>query len=313
MSTAETPPHATVLPLDGRLAEQDPWQLLAGGYGMLVSWTDDASPSSRPWGIPLRATSAMAQQIHYITAHACGSAKMLSGNRIYRLEIPTGFGTEDLMGVVGGGLRTAVRSPGSNRIAGQAKLVPLAAKGGGLMASLGPVLGLMALTAAAEMAGGDAQDAKLTAILEGVERIDAHLAMETDARLQTAEQAIQQAHAALLDGAVIPQSIGLGTAMSNLQVVRNMSTTLLAGWERVIVDLPAGATPGAGLRDAGEGRKNRMGRFPCRRAHGIPVDHAGQPPHHADGCRGPAAQPQPAAGSLPAGGRGRSGRPHRRA
>jgi hypothetical protein len=120
------------------------------------------------------------------------------------------------------------------------------------------VLGLMALTAAAEMAGGDVQDAKLTAILEGVERIDAHLAMETDARLQTAEQAIQQAHAALLDGAVIPESIGLGTAMSNLQVVRNMSTTLLAGWERVIVDLPAGATPGAGLR-ATLGKVGRIG------------------------------------------------------
>jgi hypothetical protein len=52
----------------------------------------------------------MAQQIHYITAHAGGPAKVLSGNRIYRLEIPTGFGTEDLMGAVGGGLRTAVRS-----------------------------------------------------------------------------------------------------------------------------------------------------------------------------------------------------------
>lgn len=151
------------------------------------------------------------------------------------------------MTAVGGGLRAAVRAPGSNRIAGHAKLVPLAAKGR-LLASAGPVLGLMALTIAAEMAGGDIQDERLTAILEGVARIDAHLAMEIDAYLLTAEQTIRQAHAALLDGAVIPESIGLGTAMSHLQDVRNRSTTLMSGWERVVAALPASGAPGAALR-----------------------------------------------------------------
>lgn len=257
MTTSGPLTNATVVPLDGRLAEQDPWQLLAGGDGMLVSWSDGAAPSGRPWGVPLRATSTMAQQIRDIAHRAGGSGKVFVAGRTYRLEIPTGFGVEDLMGAVGGGLRATVRSHGSGRIAGQAKLIPLAVRGGAL-APFVPALALMALITAAEMAGGDAQEAKLTAILEGVERIDAHVAMETDARLQTAEQTIRQAHAALLDGAVIPESIGLGTAMSNLQVVRNMSTTLIAGWERTVGGLPPGPTTGSGVRTT-LGKVGRVG------------------------------------------------------
>jgi cellobiose-specific phosphotransferase system component IIA len=249
MSIGDEQPNAAVLPLDGRLAERDPWELLAAGDGMLLSWTDGLPATGRAWGRPLRATSAMANQIREIAAGAGGPAKVLAAGRVYRLEIPTGYGAENLMAAVGGGLRTAVRAPGSNRIAGHAKLVPMASKGRRL-AVAGPFLGLMALTIAAEMASGDAQDEKLTAILEGVERIDAHLAMELDAYLQTAEQAIRRAHTALLDGAAVPESIGLGTAMSHLQDVRNRSTTLLAGWEKVVEALPAGATPGAALRDA---------------------------------------------------------------
>lgn len=153
------------------------------------------------------------------------------------------------MSAVGGGLRAAVREPGSNRIAGQARLVPLASRAGPL-AFAGPALGLMALTIAAEMAGGDVQDAKLTAILEGVERIDAHLSMELDAYLLTADQTIRQAHAALLDGAAIPESVGLGTAMSHLQDVRNRSVILLSGWERVTDRLAGDGIAGADLRAA---------------------------------------------------------------
>lgn len=252
MDTGEEQPNAAVLPLDERLVGRDPWQLLARGDALLLSWTDSVPATGRPWGRPLRATSALAQQIHQIagsTGSPDGASKVRAAGRIYRLEIPTGFGAEDLVAAVGGGLRAAVRVPGSKRIAGQAKLVPMAATGSKL-AALGPVLGLMALTIAAEMAGGDTQDEKLTAILEGVERIDAHLAMELDAYLQTAEQTIRQAHAALLDEAAVPESIGLGTAMSHLQDVRNRSTTLLTGWERVVDGLPAGGTPGAALRDA---------------------------------------------------------------
>jgi hypothetical protein len=246
MSNPAHDPTATVVPLDADLADRDPWQLLASGQGMLVSWSNERPPEGRPWGAPLRATSTLAKQIRQIADQVVGTDVVEHGRRLYRLELPAGFGADALMPAVGGGLRATVTKSGSSVIAGQGKLVPLASKGRLLAA--GPALGLMALTIVAEIAAGDVQEAKLTAILEGVERIDARLEMESEARLVTADQTIRQAHAAILDGASIPESIGLGTAMGHLQVVRNMSTTLLTGWERVVAELPNGPVEGADLR-----------------------------------------------------------------
>ena len=154
MSAGDPQPTATVLALDGRLAAYDPWQLLASGDGMLVSWRDGVPAVGHAWGAPLRSTSVLARQLHEITARAGGPPTSPRRGRLYRLELPAGFGVEESMGAVGGGLRAAVRDPGSNRIAGQARLVPLASRAGPLAFS-GPALGLMALTIAAEMAGGE--------------------------------------------------------------------------------------------------------------------------------------------------------------
>lgn len=244
-------PHAVpaiVLPLDGRAVDptHNPWELLARGDGLLVSWLDGAAAPERSWGAPLRATSALGRQIADIAARTGTSA--VRGGRVYRLELPSGSGVEDLVGAIGGGVRAAVRGPGG-RIAGQARLVPVSPVR--LATAVNPaLLGLMAVTVLAEMAGADEQGRRLDAILDGVDRLNARFDMEDDARLHTAEQAIRQAHAALLDGAVIPESIGLGTAMSNLQVIRHRSATLLTGWERVVAGLAPGENPGAAVRGA---------------------------------------------------------------
>lgn len=135
------------------------------------------------------------------------------------------------------------------RIAGQARLVPRT--WGNTVLRHGPSLGLMALTIVAELAAGDEQQRTLSGIRSGVDRLTARLDLDDDAHLRTAEQAIRSAHAALLDGAAIPESIGLGTAMSNLQVIRAREAALLTGWERVVAALPdTGATDGAELRTA---------------------------------------------------------------
>jgi hypothetical protein len=98
------------------------------------------------------------------------------------------------------------------------------------------------------MAAAAEQDRKLNAILTAVERIDARLRLESDARLRTAEQAIRQAHSALLDRATIPESVGLGAAMSHVQDIRNMSAALLDGWERVVQQHAGTGVPGSVLR-----------------------------------------------------------------
>ncbi|RZT87157.1 hypothetical protein EV383_4065 [Pseudonocardia sediminis] len=162
--------------------------------------------------------------------------------------MPKGYGEDDLLRAVGGGLRTAVARP-DGRFAGQAKLIPI--KPMDLVKGVSPIgLGLLALTIAGEMAGGDEQARTLAAIERGVDRLNTRFDMEDDARLRTAEQTIRAAHAALLDGASIPESVGLGSAMTNLQVIRNRSEALLVGWERVVAALPHGETPGVALRAA---------------------------------------------------------------
>lgn len=252
--SSEPSPVATVLPLDGGSPNRDPWELLARGDGMFVSWVDGPSAAGKPWGGALRASSALSRQLTELATRA-GAAR--HGAQTFRLVLPAGYGTDNLARAVGGGFRAAVHATGSSKIVGQARLVPVAAGGTGLLA-LGPLLGLMALTVAAEGAAHAEQDRKLTAILDGVERLNARFVMETDAKLQTAEQTIRQAHAALLDGGSIPESLGLGTAMSNLQVVRNTSTALLKGWERVVERLAPGPVAGATLR-SGLGEVGKIG------------------------------------------------------
>ncbi|GAA2540920.1 hypothetical protein GCM10010210_09090 [Pseudonocardia hydrocarbonoxydans] len=243
-------PHvrpAVVVPVDGRPVHPaaNPWESLARGEGMLVSWSDGPVPAERSWGAPLRASSALGRQLADIAARTGSSAQ---ASRIFRMELPVGYGVDDLVRTVGGGVSSAVRGAGG-RIVGQARLVPMSPAR--MAAGLNPAaLGLMAVLVVAEMAGGDEQERRLDAIRDGVDRLNARFDMDDDARLHTAEQAIRQSHAALLDGATIPESIGLGTAMSNLQVIRHRSVTLLTGWERVVAGLGPADVSGSTVREA---------------------------------------------------------------
>jgi hypothetical protein len=165
---------------------------------------------------------------------------------VFRVEFPPGFSAGDLVPAAGGGFRGFVQSAGGHRIGGQVRLLPAHPRV--RPAVLGPALGLMALTVVAEMAAAAEQDRKLTAILSTVERIDARLRLESDARLRTAEQTIRQAHSALLDRAAIPESVGLGAAMSHVQDIRNISAVLLTGWARVAEEHGGKEVPGSVLR-----------------------------------------------------------------
>ena len=234
-----------VLPLDGRVElrpDQNPWELVARSEALLVRRSTAAGPSA-PWRAPLGSASVLGRQLRAAAA-VLGPGGSTS---CFRVEFPPGFGAEDLMPAVGGGFRAALRAgDGSGRIGGQLRL--LAVPRHVRAAASGPMLGLMAFTILTEMAATIEQDRKLTAILTTVERVDARMQLQSDARLRTAEQAIRQAHAALLDRATIPESVGLGAAMNHVQDIRNASAALLDGWERV-VDRHAGApAPGNVVR-----------------------------------------------------------------
>ncbi len=231
------------LPLDGRVElrpDENPWELVARGEAVLVRPSTATGPRST-WRAQLGSTSVLSR-------HLQTAASML-GTRTpgYHVEFPSGFGAGDLVRAVGGGFRGAVRAGGeTGRIGGHVRLIP--APRHIRAAALGPMLGLMAFTVLTEMAASAEQDRKLTAIMETVERVDARLRMQSDARLRTAEQTIRQAHAALLDRAAIPESVGLGAAMSHVQDIRNVSSALLDGWEQVADKHGGGPTPGGVVR-----------------------------------------------------------------
>lgn len=218
------------LPLDGRTElspHENPWELVARGEALLVGPSTASTPTS-PWRAPLAATSALGKQLQ--------GAVSLLGERTpassLRVAFPPGTGVGDLIPAAGGGFRGMVRAADGTGIGGHVRLVPAMSKGA-RTAVVGATLGLMAVTVLAEMAAAAEQDRKLSAILSTVERMDAHQRMQTDARLRTAEQTIRQAHAALLDRSSIPESVGLGAAMSHVQDIRNLSQALLEGWEEV--------------------------------------------------------------------------------
>jgi len=252
--------EGVVLPLDGRpdAGDRNPWELLAQGQGMLVSWSPKEAATGTPWGVPLRATSTLSRQLTDV-ARTVGKG---SGEQLYRLEIPAGFTANDLTKAIGGGFRGTLLDKKTGAIARQVKLIPSGGGAGKAVVAAGS-LGIFAVIIAAEMAAAAEQQRMLTAIATGVERLNARATLRTEARLKTAEQTMRRAHTALLDGARIPESVGLGAAMNDLQVIRNESLDLLEGWERVLSDRAGTDIQGAELRTAlGAVGKRSWDEFP---------------------------------------------------
>jgi len=240
---------AAVVPVSNSdTASTDPWQLLAQGEGIRIDWSPwTGATTGRQWGPTLTATSAFARQLGAVTERA-GAGAGAAGKTLFRLELPTGQTVQNLVPAVGGGFRGLLRAPGSPGIVGQARLIPVsgAAVGAGAGAvTLGPLVGIMALSVGVEMLARREQDLKLKAIKDTVDGIEKHLQLELTAKLDTAQQALIAANAAILDQAKIPQSVGLSSAVTGLHDVKNQALAWLAQWEELTAELgsPRGGVP----------------------------------------------------------------------
>lgn len=109
-------------------------------------------------------------------------------------------------------------------------------KGAGAVA-LGPLVTIMALSVGMEMLARQEQDEKLKAIQRTVDGIEKHLQLEMTAKLDTAQQALVAANAAVLDQAAIPQSVGLSSAVTGLHDVKNQALAWLTQWEQRAAEL----------------------------------------------------------------------------
>ncbi len=225
--------EGVVLPLDpssSALTTTDPWRVLAEERGILVTW-GEAPATNAEWGTALRGGSALAQQLGSIVSQAGQSRALSTGQTLFRLELPTGSTLQDLVPAVGGGFRGLVRSGDKAVFSGHARLVPVSAGATGVGLALGPLVGLMALSVGAEMLARHQQDQKLAAIQRGVAALNNAVEETTQAQLQSAEQALESASAAILDRIEVPSAIGLGTARDNLRVIKNRGLGWLSDWE----------------------------------------------------------------------------------
>ncbi|OLT16497.1 hypothetical protein BJF78_13770 [Pseudonocardia sp. CNS-139] len=158
--------------------------MVARGDAVTVHALDAPTSGRSTWRLPFGPTSTLSRHLQQV-------APLLGGRGAsgFRVEFPPGFDVGNLVPAAGGGFRGLVAAgKGASRIGGHVRLLPA----GAASAMLGPALGLMAITVITEMAAAAEQERKLKAILGTVERIDARLRLETDARLRTAEQAIRQ-------------------------------------------------------------------------------------------------------------------------
>jgi hypothetical protein len=239
----QSPSHGVVLPLEPALADQaelEPWKLLAAEQGLLVTWTEGGALDNAAWGPVLRGGSALGQQLSAILNQAGHTRLSSAAPTLFRLELPTGSTLQNLVPAVGGGFRGLVRTTDNTAIAGHARLIPVAAGATGAGIALGPLVGLMALSVGAEMLGRHQQDKKLSAIHQGVKALNRAADETARAELDSAEQALEQASAAILDRIDVPTAIGLGPARQDLRVIKNRGLGWLHEWERRAADLDRG-------------------------------------------------------------------------
>lgn len=239
MNENEHETSGVVIPLNGAsVGDVDPWRLLAEQRGMLVTWS--AAPSGiDSWGPALQAGNAMSEHLARVLEQAGQSRPISSGPTLFRIELPSGRTLHDLVPAVGGGYRGLVRAGGDPAIAGHVRLMPNT--GQALkVASKGPMIALMALSVGAEMLARHQQDLKLEAIRCGVQSLKARADEQVNGQLRSAEQALEQSSAAILDRSEIPSSIGLGTSRSNIRDIKHMGLQWLEKWESGAAKLEPG-------------------------------------------------------------------------
>jgi hypothetical protein len=255
-----------VIPIGGDGQPEDPWHALAQSRGILITWADGSATGRQQWGSTLGATSSLAQQFSTVLSRS-GAQLSQSAETLFRLELPTGSSLRNLVPAVGGGFRGMVRPGEGSQIAGHARLIAVdgAAVGAGI--ALGPLVGLMALSVGAEMLARRQTEAKLDALVAGVNRINQEINERRGAELRSAAKAITTASAALLDRTEVPETVALGPACHSIRTIKEQAVGWIADWSQRCDELPAqGRVSFDAMREtlAGPGSGDAYRDFPSR-------------------------------------------------
>jgi hypothetical protein len=227
-----------VVPLNVEDVAVNPWELVAQGKAVTVTLAEASDLGDRKVGTALSATSALGRQLGQILSevgNASPNAASASNGMLFTLELPNGSVLTDLVPATGGGFRGMTRAAGSSNISGHARLLPAGSGEGAAVAgavALGPALALMAVAVGGEALARYQLEKKLDANHDAVRDVDRQLFAAKVAKLDSAEQALKQASAAIMDQVSIPASVGLGAAVNGVREVVSEGRGWLTGWEK---------------------------------------------------------------------------------
>ncbi len=200
-------------------------RMLVNREAIVVSRVSDPG-DGRPSGMLATTTGAFARALGQATGHMTRAS---SGRGLYRLVLPSGSVVRDLVPAVGGGFRGMVRSAGSTKLSGHARLVP-ATLGIGAAATAGPLIATVAIAATGEMLAQHQTNKKLDSIKNAVQGIKNHLAEEQRVVLTRADKEAQKVAGYLLDQAQLPAISGASHAFAALADLNDMVTNRLDRW-----------------------------------------------------------------------------------
>lgn len=184
-------------------------------------------------GMVAQSTGAFAKAISDAVSHAGRTASASSD--LYRVILPTGSATRDLVPAVGGGYRGLVRATGSTKFAGQVRLVPAAAGAGATLAA-GPLIATVGLAVAGEMLAQHQMNKKLDAISNAIAGIQLHIDAQERSILTTAAKQAEKVAAYLLDQAKIPSISSAPHAFGELDNLTNTYIDRLDRWLNIAAD-----------------------------------------------------------------------------
>lgn len=185
------------------------------------------APSS---GLVAPATGAFARALGEAIKHFSTRA---SSETTFRAVMPTGAIARDLVPAVGGGFRGLVRAPGSTKIVGQARLIPVSPSSVAKVAA-GPLIATVGLAMVAEMVGQHQMDLKLDAIRRAVTSLQQRFRAEDRSVLTTARQQTRKVAGYLLDQASIPAISSAPHAFGDLDNLVNRYIEKLDEWSGVV-------------------------------------------------------------------------------
>lgn len=148
---------------------------------------------------------------------------------LFRLIMPTGSVTRDLVPAVGGGFRGMVRTAGSTKISGQVRLIPAAARTGATIAA-GPLIATVGLAVAGDMLVQHQMNKKLDGIRKALLDIQVRAEEEERSVLETAAHQSRKVAGYLLDQARIPTISSASHAFGDLDNLTNIYINRLGHW-----------------------------------------------------------------------------------